>query len=71
MARSANGLTLEAAGLCRSIYARVFAASEAHLSAVAAQLDGALPPAGPSIMQRFGGFTLGTPVEPDPVDSGK
>jgi phenylacetic acid degradation operon negative regulatory protein len=49
---------LEAAELCRCIYARVFAASEAHLSAVAAQLDGALPPAGPSIMQRFGGFAV-------------
>jgi phenylacetic acid degradation operon negative regulatory protein len=47
---------LKAAELCRSLYARVFAASETHLSTVAAQLDGALPPAGPSIMQRFGGF---------------
>jgi phenylacetic acid degradation operon negative regulatory protein len=47
---------LKAAELCRSIYARVFAASEAHLSAVAAQLDGALPPAYPSILRRFGGF---------------
>ena len=47
---------LKAAELCRSIYARVFAASEAHLSAVAAQLDGALPPADPAILRRFGGF---------------
>ncbi|HEX4151973.1 MAG TPA: PaaX family transcriptional regulator C-terminal domain-containing protein [Steroidobacteraceae bacterium] len=46
----------KAAELCRSIYARVFAASEAHLAAVAAQLDRALPPADPSILQRFGGF---------------
>jgi phenylacetic acid degradation operon negative regulatory protein len=47
---------LEAAELCRSIYGRVFAPSEAHLSAVAARLDGALPPAEPSTLQRFGGF---------------
>ena len=47
---------LQAAELCRTIYARVFAASEAHLSAVAARLQGALPPADPSILQRFGGF---------------
>jgi phenylacetic acid degradation operon negative regulatory protein len=47
---------LKAAELCRSIYARVFAASETHLSQVAAQLDGALPPADPSILRRFGGF---------------
>jgi phenylacetic acid degradation operon negative regulatory protein len=50
----------KAAKLCRSIYAHVFAASEAHLSAVGAQLDGALPPARPSILQRFGGFAAGT-----------
>ena len=47
---------LKAAELCRSIYARVFAASETHLAAVAAPLDGALPPADPAILQRFGGF---------------
>jgi phenylacetic acid degradation operon negative regulatory protein len=46
----------KAAELCRSIYARVFAASETHLAAVAAPLDGALPSADPSILQRFGGF---------------
>jgi len=45
-----------AAGLCREIYARVFAASEAHLSSVAAQLDGALPAPDRSVMQRFGGL---------------
>jgi phenylacetic acid degradation operon negative regulatory protein len=51
---------LEAAELCRSIYARVFSASESHLSAVAARIEGALPAADASILQRFGGF------EPDP-----
>jgi len=62
---------LKASELCRSIYARVFEASEAHLSAVAAQLDGALPPAGPSILQRFGGFAATLSAEPVPVDSGQ
>jgi phenylacetic acid degradation operon negative regulatory protein len=42
--------------LCREIYARVFMASEAHLSAAAAQLDGTLPPADPAVMRRFGGI---------------
>jgi phenylacetic acid degradation operon negative regulatory protein len=51
---------LKAAELCRSIYARVFAASEAHLSAVAARIDGALPGADASILQRFGGFAADT-----------
>jgi phenylacetic acid degradation operon negative regulatory protein len=50
----------QAAALCRDIYARVFAASEVHLSHVAAQLDGPLPPPDPSVMQRFGGITLST-----------
>ena len=45
-----------AALLCRDIYARVFEPSEAHLSRVAAQLDGKLPAAEPSVMQRFGGI---------------
>ena len=45
-----------AAELCREMYARVFAASERHLSSVAAQLDGALPPPEPSVMRRFGGL---------------
>ena len=47
----------QAAALCRDIYARVFAASEVHLSHVAAQLDGPLPPPEASVMQRFGGIT--------------
>jgi phenylacetic acid degradation operon negative regulatory protein len=42
--------------LCREIYARVFAASEAYLSAVGAQLEGALPPAHAAVLRRFGGI---------------
>jgi phenylacetic acid degradation operon negative regulatory protein len=45
----------QAAALCRDIYARVFADSEAHLSLVATQLDGPLPAPEPSVLQRFGG----------------
>ena len=45
-----------AAALCRDIYARVFAASEAHLSHAAAQLDGPLPPPDESVTRRFGGI---------------
>ncbi len=48
----------QAAALCRDIYARVFAASEAHLSRVARQLDGPLPAPDSSVMQRFGGVKL-------------
>jgi phenylacetic acid degradation operon negative regulatory protein len=50
---------LEAAALCRSIYARVFTASEDHLSAVGAHLGGALPASDPSTLRRFGGFAVG------------
>ena len=46
----------DAAALCRDIYARVFEASEVHLSRVAAKLVGPLPPADPSVMLRFGGL---------------
>jgi phenylacetic acid degradation operon negative regulatory protein len=46
----------QAAALCREIYARVFAASETHLSHAAAQLDGPLPPPDASVTQRFGGI---------------
>lgn len=42
--------------LCREIYGSVFAASESHLSRVAARLDGALPPPDPAVMRRFGGL---------------
>jgi phenylacetic acid degradation operon negative regulatory protein len=45
-----------AAALCRDIYTRVFAASEAHLSAVAMHLEGPLPPPDAAVMQRFGGI---------------
>jgi phenylacetic acid degradation operon negative regulatory protein len=48
----------QAAELCRDIYARVFAASEAHLSRVATQLRGPLPPPDASVMRRFGGIAL-------------
>jgi phenylacetic acid degradation operon negative regulatory protein len=54
----ANWPGIQAAALCRDIYARVFAASEVHLSQVAAQLDGALPAPEASVMQRFGGLEL-------------
>jgi phenylacetic acid degradation operon negative regulatory protein len=47
----------QAAALCRDIYARVFAASEAHLSRVAAHLGGPLPAPDASVMQRFGGIS--------------
>jgi phenylacetic acid degradation operon negative regulatory protein len=46
----------QAATLCRDIYARVFTVSEAHLSHVATQLDGPLPPPDASVIQRFGGI---------------
>jgi phenylacetic acid degradation operon negative regulatory protein len=55
----ANWPGAQAAARCRDIYARVFAASEAHLSRVAAQLDGPLPPPDASVMLRFGGISLG------------
>ncbi|MGB6308975.1 MAG: phenylacetic acid degradation operon negative regulatory protein PaaX [Steroidobacteraceae bacterium] len=46
----------QAAALCRDIYARVFAASEAHLSRAATQLDGPLPAPDAAVTQRFGGI---------------
>jgi phenylacetic acid degradation operon negative regulatory protein len=46
----------KAAALCRDIYGRVFAASELHLSAVAARLNGPLPAPDDSVMRRFGGI---------------
>jgi phenylacetic acid degradation operon negative regulatory protein len=54
----ANWPGTRAAELCREIYARVFAPSEAHLSRIAAQLDGPLPAPDPSVMLRFGGIAL-------------
>jgi phenylacetic acid degradation operon negative regulatory protein len=52
----ANWPGAQAAALCRDVYARVFAASEEHLSRVAAQLDGPLPAPDAAVMQRFGGI---------------
>jgi len=49
---------VRAATLCRDIYARVFAPSEAHLSHWATRLDRPLPPPDASVMQRFGGIDL-------------
>jgi phenylacetic acid degradation operon negative regulatory protein len=46
----------QAAALCRDIYARVFAASETHLSRVATQLGGPLPEPDASVLRRFGGI---------------
>jgi phenylacetic acid degradation operon negative regulatory protein len=56
----------QAAALCRDIYGRVFAASEMHLSRVASQIDGPLPPPDASVMQRFGGIhgVAATPGSP-------
>lgn len=45
-----------AALLCRALYGAVFAASETYLSRVGAQLAGALPPADPAVLERFGGI---------------
>jgi phenylacetic acid degradation operon negative regulatory protein len=54
---------VRAADLCAAIYACVAPASEAHLSSVAAGLDGALPPPGREMAERFatslGGSTAG------------
>ena len=52
----ANWPGVQAAALCRDIYARVFAASELYLSRIAAQLEGPLPAPDASVMQRFGGI---------------
>lgn len=52
----ANWPGVQAAALCRDIYARVFAVSEAYLSHVATQLEGPLPDPDASVIQRFGGI---------------
>jgi phenylacetic acid degradation operon negative regulatory protein len=52
----ANWPGAQAAALCRDVYARVFAPSEAHLSSVAMHLGGPLPSPDASVMQRFGGI---------------
>jgi len=51
----------QAAELCRDIYMRVFAPSEAYLSRVASRLTGPLPAADASVLQRFGG--IGPPLQ--------
>ena len=51
-----------AALLCRALYAAVFAASETHLSRVGLQLSGALPPADPAVLERFGGIAPQAPA---------
>jgi phenylacetic acid degradation operon negative regulatory protein len=48
---------IRAAELCRAIYGQVFAASEIYLSEVASHLEGDLPPAERSTLERFGGIT--------------
>jgi len=48
----------KAAALCRDIYARIFVASEIHLSSTAATIGGPLPSVDASVMQRFGGIAL-------------
>jgi phenylacetic acid degradation operon negative regulatory protein len=53
----------QAAALCRDIYARVMMRSEDYLSRVGARLDGPLPPADSSVMQRFGGLRLEATVQ--------
>jgi phenylacetic acid degradation operon negative regulatory protein len=53
----ANWPGVQAATVCRDIYARVFAVSETHLSRVGMQLGGPLPPPDASVIQRFGGIT--------------
>jgi phenylacetic acid degradation operon negative regulatory protein len=43
-------------GLCRTLYARVFAGAESHLSACARRLQRPLPPAAAAARARFGGI---------------
>lgn len=46
----------EAYQLCREIYARLFAAAEAHLSEIGRRLDGPLPAPDEATWRRFGGL---------------
>jgi phenylacetic acid degradation operon negative regulatory protein len=55
-----------AAQLCREIYLKVFAESEAHLSAVARRVGGALAPADATVERRFGGITPHAPADRTP-----
>jgi phenylacetic acid degradation operon negative regulatory protein len=66
----ANWPGAQAAALCRDIYARVFAGSEAHLSRVAAQIDGPLPPPDRSVLLRFGGIRQDRPEIPQTQSGG-
>jgi phenylacetic acid degradation operon negative regulatory protein len=50
-----------AADCCRDIYFGVFNASERYLDQVGATLSGNLPPADPTVLQRFGGLTRAKP----------
>lgn len=54
-----------AAALCARLYAALLDASETHLTAIGARLDGALPPADASVRQRFGGLALRRRPEPE------
>lgn len=47
---------VQAAALCRDIYAKVFAPSELYLTRAASRLSGPLPAADASVMLRFGGI---------------
>jgi phenylacetic acid degradation operon negative regulatory protein len=49
----------QAAALCRDIYAKVIAPSEAYLSKIATRLAGPLVAADSSVMRRFGGISAG------------
>ena len=49
----------QAAALCRDIYAKVIAPSEAYLSKIATRLSGPLVAADSSVMRRFGGISAG------------
>jgi phenylacetic acid degradation operon negative regulatory protein len=56
-----------AAECCRDIYFGVFDASERYLHQVGATLSGALPPAEPKVLQRFGGLTGAAGLERIPI----
>jgi phenylacetic acid degradation operon negative regulatory protein len=51
-----NWVGTNAHDLCRSLYAKVFVASESHLTTTVQTLAGALPPPVPEVFARFGGL---------------
>ena len=51
-------------GLCRALYARVFAAAESHLSRTARRLHRSLPPASCAAHARFGGIAHYAATQP-------